>query len=271
MYIASPHNPRVRAWARLKTKRGRDERGLFLAEGLRLVRELLRSSLAVDAVLWNVANDRLPDDVADAASERGVPVCELSPAAFDAVSDTATPQGVIAVGVIPDGADTSAVSPGASRALLLDGIQDPGNVGTLLRTAHAFGVGEVCCASGTADPYAPKVVRASMGGLFHVSVRTGDGPDYVHAWRSRWPQGNVVLAAADAPEDVHGADLSVPVLIVVGSEAAGVSSAVAALATTRVRIPMAEHVDSLNAAVAGSIVMYESYTRWRGGKERQRL
>ncbi|MCL6548212.1 MAG: RNA methyltransferase [Alicyclobacillus sp.] len=298
MYIESPQNPRIRAWARLKTKRGREEQGLFLAEGVRLVRELLRSALVTQAVLRDASSGELPDDIADAAAERGVPVIDLSPQAFAAVSDTSTPQGVLAIAQIPgqgrgasdraadedgrmggarqaDGigeagrqdAEAVGASASARRAVLLDGIQDPGNVGTLLRTADAFGIGEVCCATGTADPFSPKVVRASMGGVFRVPVRTMDGAAYVRAWRSRWPGGTVALADARAEHEAHRTDWTGAVLLLIGSEAQGVSDAVASLATLRVRIPMTRHADSLNAAVAGSILMYEVFRHEWGEPE----
>ncbi|MCL6445513.1 MAG: RNA methyltransferase [Alicyclobacillus sp.] len=258
--IESPSNARVRAWSQLKTRKGRKQQGQFLVEGVRLVRELLASSLDIVVLLWDVGTDELSEDVAALASARGVPIVELAPSAFAEISDTATPQGVIAVARIPE------EHPGFTPAngLVLDGVQDPGNVGTLIRTAEAFGVTAVCCGTGTADPYAPKVVRATMGGLFRTHVVDTDTLSYVARWRNRWPQGRVVVAAASGEVTCEKAELSGPVLLVVGSEAAGVSEVVEAAADVRVRIPMVGLAESLNAAVAGSILLYEVFRQQQG-------
>jgi TrmH family RNA methyltransferase len=256
LYLESPHNPRVKNWAALKTRKGRQQSGEFLAEGLRLVDELLRSSLEVTALLWDVAADELPDSLRDAANERGVPIYELSPNAFRSVSDTVTSQGVIAVAKLPGNSRKEAAEL-PSHVLLLDGVQDPGNVGTLIRTADAFGIGAVCCGEGTADPYSPKVVRASMGGLFRLPVATVESSSYIRRWRERWPDGQVLVTAAGAPLACDEANLRNPALIVIGSEAHGVSEEVMALADQQIGIPMSGMAESLNAAIAGAVILYE--------------
>ncbi|GMA51856.1 23S rRNA methyltransferase [Alicyclobacillus contaminans] len=253
MYLESPQNPRVKAWGALKTKKGRTEAGQFLVEGLRLVRELLASEVAVHALLWNVGGDELPDDVLALSEQRRVPVYELAPGAFGVVADTVTPQGVVAVAELPD--VTRARLP--QHAVLLDGVQDPGNVGTLIRSADAFALGELCCGSGTADPFSPKGVRATMGGLFRLSVCSLASVTYVQQWQRAWPDGQVLVTAASAPMSCHQADLRRPTLLVIGSEAFGVSTEVVALANGQVKIPMSADAESLNAAVAGAILMYE--------------
>lgn len=255
MLIESPQNPRVHRWGQLKTKKGRREHGAFLVEGARLVEESLRSSFEVEAVLWDVGTDELPTHLTDAAKERGVPVFELSPRAFAEVSDTVTPQGVISVVRTSD----AHVPPSQVRfGLVLDGLRDPGNLGTLLRSADAFGADVVYCGSETVDPLAPKVVRASMGGIFRVPVQTGDTAALVEAWRTAWPNGQVALAAADATADCDEVDFRQPTLIVVGGEAFGASEVAVLQANVRVRIPMTGMADSLNAAIAGSVLLYEA-------------
>ncbi len=256
LFLESPQNPRVKAWASLKTRKGRQQTGQFLAEGLRLVDELLRSSLEVTALLWDVSADELPDSLRDAASERGVPIFELSPSAFKSVSDTVTPQGVMAVAKLPDNSRMDGAE-FPSHVLLLDGVQDPGNVGTLIRTADAFGIGAVCCANGSADPYSPKVVRASMGGLFHLPVTSVDGCSYIRMWREKWPNGQVLVTAAGAPLPCDEVNLRNPALIVIGGEAYGVSKEVVELADQKIRIPMTGMAESLNAAIAGAVILYE--------------
>ncbi|AEJ44194.1 tRNA/rRNA methyltransferase (SpoU) [Alicyclobacillus acidocaldarius subsp. acidocaldarius Tc-4-1] len=259
VYIESAHNDRVRAWARLKTRRGRERMGLFLVEGERLVAELLHSPLRLEALLWNVASDEPPGPLWRHPKADGRRY-ELSPQAFAAVADTETPQGVMAVAAIPQAEPRY-----GPRVLVLDAIQDPGNVGTLVRSAEAFGFGEIVFGTGTVDPYAPKVVRASMGGLFRVNAVAGDAKAYLRAWRDRHPDGVVVATAADARERCDEAPMAGEVAVVIGNEARGVSDAVRQWAQRCVAIPMAGKAESLNAAMAGTILLYEAYRQASNG------
>ncbi|RIV28667.1 RNA methyltransferase [Alicyclobacillaceae bacterium I2511] len=277
MWIESEKNPWVRKWAALHSKKARREQASFLVEGVRLVEELVQSSLPVHALALlaegGVKGSSLTALV-DLAELRHLPVYRLSAKAFSTISDTVTSQGVIAIAGIPQPnpmpsdlgrqlqnsqqktlSDTS-----DGRALLLDGVQDPGNVGTLIRSADAFAFRRVFCGLHTADAYGPKAVRASMGGLFRLQVHTGQASTaYVTQWRRDWPQGEVFVADAAAGKLCGEAVLTGPVLLVIGSEGSGVSPDVLALANGRLRIPMASVTESLNAAVAGSILLYEAY------------
>ncbi|GMA59770.1 RNA methyltransferase [Alicyclobacillus fastidiosus] len=254
MYIESPQNARVRAWSQLKSKKGRSRQGLFLVEGRRLIEELFRSAYEVDALLWNVASDELSDELRSHPKAAGN-FFELSPAAFDQVCDTTTPQGVIAVAKLPQAKQARM----SRHAVLLDGLQDPGNVGTLLRSAEAFAFSTVCCGSNTVDPFSPKVVRATMGGMFRLQLHTDDSLPFVREWRHQHPDGRVVVTAAEADAPCYDAELSQPTLVVIGSEAFGISDDVRNLADQSVSIPMSIDTESLNAAVAGSILLYEAY------------
>lgn len=255
VYLESPQNPKIHRWSQLKSKKGRLTEGAFLVEGVRLVDDLLRSSFEVEAVLWDVGTDNLPEDLTETAQLRGVPLIEVAPRAFAAVADTVTPQGVIAVAKLPQtGVEPSSVAFG----LVLDNLRDPGNVGTLVRSADAFGVDLVLCGSGTVDPYSPKVVRASMGGTFRVHVESKATTVFLSAWRDAWPDGKVVLADAKGQVDCDQFDFRGPVLIVIGSEATGASAEAEALATDTLQIPMTGMADSLNAAIAGSVLLYEA-------------
>lgn len=226
---------------------------LFLVEGERLVGELLNSELRLEALLWNVASDEPPAELWQHPKADGHRF-ELSPEAFAAVADTETPQGLMAVAGIPQ-----EVAQYGQRVLVLDAVQDPGNVGTLVRSAEAFGFSEVVFGTGTADPYAPKVVRASMGGLFRIRAISGDAVDYLSAWRDRHPEGLVVSTAADARERCDEAPMAGDVAVIIGNEARGVSDGVRHLAQRCVSIPMAGRAESLNAAMAGTILLYEAY------------
>ncbi|WAH38341.1 TrmH family RNA methyltransferase [Alicyclobacillus dauci] len=260
MYIESPQNARVRAWSQLKSKKVRSRQGLFLVEGRRLVEELVGSAYELEALLWNVAADEPPSHLTEHPKFQGH-VYELSPAAFALVSDTTTPQGLIAIAKLPEtGSQAGSIS---THAVLLDGIQDPGNVGTLLRSCEAFGFHSVCCGTSTVDPFAPKVVRSAMGGMFRLDLWTEDSVQFIEDWRRNHPDGRVIVAAADADELCYSADMRRPTLVVIGSEAFGASDEVRELADLAVAIPMQADTESLNAAVAGSILLYEAYRQGR--------
>jgi len=254
VYIESPQNSRIRSFSQLKTKKGRAEQGLFIVEGFRLIEEVLESDIEIEAVLWDVGTDELQSHIANHEKVRGH-FLELSPDAFAAVADTVTPQGAIVIAKIP----TPGKHPLAEQVVLLDGMQDPGNVGTILRTCDAFGIGGVCCGTGTVDPYSPKVVRASMGGLFRLNVQSADSERFVENWTKLHPGGQVIVSAAHGDTLCYETVLSGPYLLVIGSEAQGVRPSVSEHATTRVSIPMQGDAESLNAGVAGSILLYEAF------------
>jgi TrmH family RNA methyltransferase len=257
MYLDSPQNPKIRKWSELKTKKGRLAEAAFLVEGMRLVEEVLASELKVTEILWDSGGDEITDSIREHIDDLGIPFYELSPRAFQRVSDTVNSQGLIAIVELPDEAGTPWRLP--HIALLLDGVQDPGNVGTLIRSSDAFAVGEVCCGSGTVDAYAPKVVRASMGGLFRVPVVNGQSALYIQQWIEKWPSGQVVSTGSQSGRVSWEMDFTRPTMLVIGSEAFGVSAETAALASTEIRIPMSGEAESLNAATAGAILLYEVF------------
>jgi RNA methyltransferase, TrmH family len=254
LYIESPQNPRIKRYKQLKSKKGRDANRAFLAEGIRLVEEAIHSDFELEALLWDVGTDELPEVILRHEKCKNA-FFELSPGAFAEVSDTVTSQGVIAVirmkEKAPEVTETDLV-------VLLDGVQDPGNVGTLIRSCDAFGFEGVCCGTHTADPFSPKVLRASMGGLFRVGISTMQSYDFVLKWREMHPHGSVVVSDANVNDACYQVNLTGPCLLVIGSEAFGVTDEVRELATHRVAIPMIGQAESLNAGIAGSVLMYES-------------
>ncbi len=173
-----------------------------------------------------------------------------TPRVVAAAADTVTPQGLVAVASWPD------LPPRPGLTLILDAIQDPGNVGTLLRSAAAAGVGQIVCIRGTADVYSPKVVRAAMGAHFSLPLQV----DRQWADLAGMPTaGTAVYAAvAQAPLPYYAVDWCRPAALIIGNEAQGISDAGLALATTLITIPMEGLVESLNAAIAGSVILFEA-------------
>lgn len=228
---------------------------MFLVEGVRLVQDLLDSDWPLECIFvdafaeQNVAGLRRHPRWPESA-------IEVSSHAFAALSDTVSSQGVVAVARIPADMRTPTY---ASTVCLLDGVQDPGNVGTLLRSADAFGVGEFCVGRGTVDVFAPKVARSSMGGLFRVRSVQKDSVTYLQEWKLRHPGGSIYVADSTGRDVCVNAKFLEPWLLVIGNEANGVSMDVKNLATHLISIPMVGKAESLNAAMAGSILLYEAF------------
>lgn len=242
--ITSLKNPRVLLWRSLKDRKGRKETGCFLVEGWKMVAEALRSGFLVDAVL--IDEGRL----SDATIPDNVPVYALPEYVLAAVCDTKTPQGVAAVVRIIERDSLG------RRLVALDGVQDPGNVGTIIRTADAAGFDGVLLSSQCADAYSPKVLRATMGSVFRMNVRvTDDLPGALSALKG---EGYAVISSQldGQPFGQVAPTIDGSFALVIGSEGNGVTEPVRALATHRVALPMRGGAESLNAAVAAGIMMY---------------
>jgi TrmH family RNA methyltransferase len=243
----------------LHRRRGRERRGLALAEGVRLVEEALAAELplrgaAVSPALEATTRGRA---LKSALERRGVRVEPVPEAELGALADTEHPQGVVAV-FEPRRwslADISA-APGAP-VLVLDGVQDPGNVGTMLRSALGLGASGVVALKGTAELTSPKVIRGSMGALFRLPAVSSDGESCLAWARERGIE--LWVAAADGTVLEPGAARAhaAAVGLVVGNEGAGVSPVLETAASRRVAIRLARGVESLNVAIAAAILLRE--------------
>ena len=245
---------------RLKTRKGRPREGLVLVEGVRCVREALAAEVKVR---FAVRSPRLLDTEAGRAlaadlSDRGVSVDEASDDDLERLADTEHPQGVLLVCEEPTREPAPLYGPPAGPVLLLDAIQDPGNLGTLVRAARAFGVAVVVALDGSVDPWNAKAVRASAGACFHVDVVRAPWSE-VAPWLE---SGKIEVLAADADgPDVSRVEPTTPWALAVGNEGAGLRDEIMVAAARRVAIPMEAQTDSLNAGVAGSILLYVLTTR----------
>jgi len=246
----------VRRLRQLHQRRRREATGRFLADGVRLVEEALRAGAPVEQLLAtpDPQNPRL-SALLGAARDRGIPVVDVAPHVLAAISEVETPQGVVAV--VRRQALPLEPLLGRRELLLLvvDRVQDPGNLGTMIRTADAAGAWGVVLLPGTVDPYNPKAVRATMGSLFHLPVVEWS----VERLQALLRRGVRLLATDPAgPVDFREADYRRPLAIAVGHEAEGVSAAVRRAAAAVVRIPILGRAESLNAAVAAALVLYEA-------------
>lgn len=247
--ITSAKNPAVRQLRALRDGKGRQESGLFLVEGEVMLSEALNCGLEPKLILA----DEEHAQAAERFAAEGVRACVAPRSILEAVCDTRTPQGVCGAFTQPAPIPLESAP---ARIVALDGTQDPGNVGTIWRTADAAGFQAVLLGAGCADALSPKVQRAAMGSGFRVPFLRAD--DLAAALSTLAGRGYSILAS-----DLHGQDFyrrpdpGERFVLVIGNEARGVSEAVLAAATARVRLPMRGGAESLNAAVAAGIMMYE--------------
>jgi RNA methyltransferase, TrmH family len=238
----------------LQRRKARERSGKFVAEGVRTVEELLASPLRVDGVLASATAAENPRSAAllDRAEASGVPILTVSDREFDSAAGTDAPQGVLAIAEVPQATLQTLPSAGV-RLLVLDGLQDPGNVGTILRTAAAFGVSATIALPGTVDLWNAKVVRSAMGSHFVHPTMMSTATELAAFLTQR----GLPLLGADAG-GTPLAEVVVPAewALVVGNEGAGLSPATRALVTRTVSLPISPAVESLNVAVAAGILMF---------------
>ncbi|MCD8307928.1 MAG: RNA methyltransferase [Clostridia bacterium] len=236
MTITSKSNPKVRQVRFLRDKKQRDETGLYLVEGTKPVLEAISSGQAIEEIF---ATEKL---------SHMFPGCtEVSEEVFGSMSTEMNPQGVLATVHVPE---TSLRAPRTSHCILLDGLQDPGNVGTVIRTANAAGYREIYLAD-CADPFSPKAVRASMSGIFYVQVFPGPRKEILDALKG------IPLVCADMKgEDVFLYKPPNRFCLCVGNEGNGLSEEVKSLSQSKISVPMDPSCESLNAAVSAGICMY---------------
>lgn len=239
----------------LKNRRGREKHGLFLAEGVRVVEELLASGIDLQFAL--VATTLVDTERGRAlveALQRATEVKEVKERELNDVAETETPQGVIGVARIREAALSDVQLLADSVILVLDAVQDPGNLGTLIRSADAFGVAVVIALPGTADYWSSKVVRSTAGAAFRIPlVRATE--DETWSWLAR---NDVAICGADmAGTPIESLDVNGRVALVVGNEGAGLRAETHQRLTQLVAIPMRGHAESLNVAVAAGVLLYQ--------------
>lgn len=239
----------------LKRRKAREKHQLFVAEGVRAVEELLRSSLTVRGALVAPQLLEAPRGAALASQlrVRGIAVEDVPANAFGSAADTESPQGVLAIGEVPNRSFASLDSAWSGLLLVLDAVQDPGNVGTILRSAAALGAAATVALPGTVDLWNAKVVRSGMGAHFrHLAF--GSTWDELDSFLGE--AGAAVFAADAGGDAVDRVEAPRRVALVVGNEGAGLSSVARARAHRTVSVPITSDVESLNVAVATGILLY---------------
>ena len=248
--ITSPHNPLIKHLARLqRSPQARRRERRLVVEGTRLLAEAHRAGLRPTAVLFTAQAAPRVADLLQHWQAQGVALYETSPAAMRRAAATETPQGVL--GLFPWPQRPWPAHP--NLLLVLDNLRDPGNLGTILRTAWAAGVQGVLLPPGNADPWAPKVLRSGMGAQFHLPLRRVPWEE-IPPLLTGLP---LYLAEAHAGIPYTQADFRRPLVLLIGGEAQGPSPQARAWAQSAVHIPMPGQAESLNAAVAAGVLLFE--------------
>ena len=258
--ITSRENPAVRDFTRLCASAGyRRSTGRFALEGARLTQDALDSGVRVERAFLTPEAAERHADLRDALERAGATTCGVPDALAEKMADTRSTQGILCTAFMLDNRveldkiDMYGVYAG------LENLQDPGNLGTVLRTAEALGVTGVVLSRGCADVYSPKVVRAAMGAVFRVPFVYA--PDFTDALARLRAQGLKAYAAVADPSagDIRKAELTGGVVAVIGNEGRGLTPEAVGACDARVTVPMRGRAESLNAAAAASIVLWEFF------------
>ncbi len=256
--VTSPQNPRIKALVRLRRRRERDRTGTFLVEGFRELTRAIEAGVGITTVytcpdLYLGSNE---EALVDLAGSAGAEVVEVAEPAFRKASYRDRPEGLLAVASQFDHSLGALDPPPEPLVLVVEAIEKPGNLGTMLRTADAAGVSAVIVCDPATDPFNPNVVRASIGTLFTVPLAVSPTKEAVE-----WLLARSIRTVATTPDTslvYSAADLTGGVAVVVGSEQYGLSDRWLSAADVRVRIPMRGRADSLNAAMAAGVVLFEA-------------
>jgi RNA methyltransferase, TrmH family len=249
--LHSPHIARVEALIGSKGAKERREQGLFVAEGLQCTREALTSKTGPKVKILYGTFDGL-SKIAD-QDLNDIEVVEVSDAVMKAMSDTVSPQGLISLCYKPEDNFSELATTGSSTFIYLHEIQDPGNAGTILRTADAMGISAVITSADSVDMFSPKVVRSTAGSLWHIPVYEGISFDRVD---KQFPGIEKFLLSSHAKSSILDLSISGDCIAIFGNEARGVDASSLGSGITEVTIPMAGRAESLNLSAAASIVMF---------------
>ena len=254
--ISSKDNPRIKQLVKLqKSARTRRECGLFLAEGLRICRDAMLSHALIETLYaTGQAAEKFPEDFSQLSAYAHETIL-LAPSVFAHVSDTQTPQGFLCtIKTLDKSAHFDTINNGG-KFLVLDNVQDPNNLGTILRSAEAFGVSGVIMSGDCCDIYNPKVVRGSMGAVFRLAILSVES---LSDWFRDHPQLNTYAAVVDSDaEKVTEISFKTPCAVVIGNEGNGIRRETVAACHNKITIPMGGKAESLNASVAAAILIWE--------------
>lgn len=256
--ISSDQNSLIKYVKSLQLKKHRDFSGEYLIEGIKLIKEAISCDVGLNSLFYqNKACDN-PEvqDIIDLCTRTGIPVYGLEEKPYKEISETKTPQGVIAIGKKNNYDMSLLANLNSFQIVLLEEVQDPGNVGTIIRTADACGFDLAILSKGCADIYSGKTIRSTMGSVFHIPIITD--ADMRHILSTLDELGVMTIAAAPhAGISCFDIEYKDNCAVIIGNESKGLSDTVMDMVKIKANIPMVGRAESLNAGVAASIMMYE--------------
>ncbi len=258
-YISSAANPRVKEWAKLLDRKYREREGKFLLEGVHLVKEALDAGWSLEAVAFDEGSEVAVQFASymEDGGQGGPAWVPVSPEVIAKCSGTETPQPIFAVALKRPPKRDALFADSRALVAVLDGVQDPGNVGTIVRSAAACGATAVVLGKGTADLYNPKTIRATMGALFHVPVLEANLSELLPEARNHG--ASIAGTSLQSSRSCYDYDFrGRGVWLVFGNEGSGMSAGVSELVDDNLIIPMPGRAESLNVAMAATVLLFEA-------------
>lgn len=256
--IFSNQNTQYKEWKKLQRKKYRNKNKLFLIEGIKMIEEAIYWESSLEAILYSEKLFEVNGgkDLYKRISQKGVPIYKLEHILLKELCFTETPQGIIAIVQQPQYLVEDFISEKDSSIIILEELQDPGNLGTIIRTADAAGFDTILLSKGCVDLYNDKVLRSTMGSIFHLSVIQDLSLEQVIP-KLIEEHYQVIGASLNTDEYYHQIKYSSKKALIIGNEAHGISKTTAKLCTDLVKIPILGNAESLNAAIAAGILMYK--------------
>ncbi len=257
MVIESKENDLFKYTKKLKERKNRSKSNKYLIEGFRLVQEAFKAKINIDYLIINKdgqekIDEFLNDEFLSNYMNEDMKIYEMSDSLFKEITSTENPQGILAI----INMNMKPLQANGEFYLLCDRLQDPGNLGTIIRTAHAAGVQGIILTKGTVDIYNEKTIRSTMGSIFYIPIHYDN--DNLSLVKSLKKDGfNLIVTSLDTDKNFFDVNLKGKVLLTVGNEGNGVSDEVMNIADTKVKIPMPGNAESLNVAIATSVIIYE--------------
>ncbi len=247
MMITSKENETIKHIKSLNQKKYRDEYGEYFVEGIKMVQEAISEKMPIKKII--ICEELLPQKI----DVKNYDVDYVDKKVFTSITDTVSPQGILALMTKNERIISEC---NADIIFALDDVQDPGNVGTIIRTLDCAGINNLIISSKCADVYNPKVVRSTMGAIFRVSIQ--EEKDLVYALKKKQSEGyQIIVTSLDAISYYDTLDFNSKSIIVIGNESKGVQDEIQKIADVKTKIPMLGRTESLNASVAASLMAYE--------------
>ncbi len=262
--LSSPDNKKIKELQQLSKKKNRYAQQSYMIEGIRFIESALDKQVQLNDVFYSsdLKDNQRGMQIIQKVIAKNIRLHEVSSKLFCSISDTVNSQGILAIAPMPqiDVSDTNGLET-AKLSIILDRIQDPGNLGTIIRTADAAGIRDVVLIKGTTDPFSTKVLRSTMGSIFDVRLHFMETEEVIHLMKENGIR--LTVTSLEASNFHYELSVANPLSLVIGNEGNGVSKAFNEAADELIKIPMYGGAESLNASVAAGIVMYDCAIRQR--------